>query len=215
MDFHLFFSSLILFLLFLLILISALDCGPPPVLVNGNVATQNGTLFGSKATYICNFKYAFIVDSSMKRTCKSSGKWSNERIECGAFVKRSAYFLNNDHFYPCCFLTNKINFAYNKYSVFDMKEISALSSYKYKLRKIYFISLFFSLTCSSYIILYLCITYITSSGLWVTTCAGKWKCNYSERDCSWSKCRLCLQLQLCICYGQFYRTYLQLIWKLV
>ena len=70
------------------------------MVVNGNVATQNGTSVGSKATYTCNFKYAFTVNSSMKRTCKSSGKWSNERIECGEFVKRSAYFLNNDHFIP-------------------------------------------------------------------------------------------------------------------
>ena len=92
MYFHSF--SLILFLLFLLVLISALDCGPPPVLVNGNVATQNGTLVGSKATYTCNFKYAFIVDSSMKRTCNSSGKWSNERIECGEFGKRSVILMN-------------------------------------------------------------------------------------------------------------------------
>ena len=115
------------------------------MLVNGNITTQNGTLVGSKVTYTCNFQYTFTVYSSMERTCKSSGKWSNDRIECGEFGKRNPYFLFNDHFYPCCLLTNKNNFAYNKYSVFDMEEISALSSYKYKLRKKYFISLFFLL----------------------------------------------------------------------
>ena len=53
------------------------------MLVNGNVATQNGTVVGSKAIYACNYKYAFTVDSSVERTCQSSGEWSTERIECG------------------------------------------------------------------------------------------------------------------------------------
>ena len=70
----------------------ALDCRTAPVLLNGSVATQNGTLVGSKAIYTCNSKFAFTVDSSMERTCKSSGEWSTERIECGEFWKRSVYF---------------------------------------------------------------------------------------------------------------------------
>ena len=68
---------------FLLLHISqALDCGPPPVLANGSVATQNGTVVGSKSTYTCSSKYAFTVNSSIERACQSSGEWSNETMEC-------------------------------------------------------------------------------------------------------------------------------------
>ena len=97
--------SLILFLLFLLVLISifptfpALDCGPPPVLVNGNVATQNGTLVGSSAVYACNYKYAFAVSSSTERTCSSSGNWSTEKIECGGFGKIKCFIPDYVYFH--------------------------------------------------------------------------------------------------------------------
>ena len=70
----------------------ALDCGTAPVLLNGNVTTQSGTLLGSKAIYTCNSKFAFTLDSSMERTCKSSGEWSTEIIECGECGKRSVSF---------------------------------------------------------------------------------------------------------------------------
>ena len=60
-----------------------MGCGPPPVLTDGSVTTQNGTVIGSIATYDCNSKYAFTVDSSKERICKSSGNWSDEIIECG------------------------------------------------------------------------------------------------------------------------------------
>ena len=59
------------------------DCGLPPVLLNGNVTILKGTGVGSKATYYCNSKYTFAVSSSVERTCKSSGNWSDETIECG------------------------------------------------------------------------------------------------------------------------------------
>ena len=65
-----------------------MDCGPPPVLVNGSVTTQNGSEDGSIATYDCNFKHAFTVESSKERICKSSGNWSDEIIECGECGKR-------------------------------------------------------------------------------------------------------------------------------
>ena len=89
--------SYFLFLLLLLISIfptlPAIDCGPAPVLDNGNVTTtQNGTLEGFTVIYFCNSKYAFTVDSSKKRTCKSSGEWSTEIIECGECGKRSVSF---------------------------------------------------------------------------------------------------------------------------
>ena len=61
----------------------ALDCGLAPVLENGNVATQNGTLVGSKVTYTCNSNYVFTLDSSKERTCQPSGDWSDEEIQCG------------------------------------------------------------------------------------------------------------------------------------
>ena len=53
------------------------------MLVDGSVTTQNGTLVGSKATYICNSNYAFTVGSFKERTCNSSGNWSDETIKCG------------------------------------------------------------------------------------------------------------------------------------
>ena len=53
------------------------------MLENGNIATQNGTLVGSKVTYTCNSNYVFALDSSMERTCQPSGEWSDEEIQCG------------------------------------------------------------------------------------------------------------------------------------
>ena len=53
------------------------------MLENGIVATQNGTLVGSKVTYTCNSNYVFALDSSKERTCQSSGDWSDEEIQCG------------------------------------------------------------------------------------------------------------------------------------
>ena len=93
------FTHFVTLYILLLLLISifptlpAIDCGPAPVLDNGNVTTtQNGTLFGSTAIYSCNSKYAFTVNTSKERTCKSSGEWSNEIIECGECGKRSVSF---------------------------------------------------------------------------------------------------------------------------
>ena len=62
------------------------------MLLNGNVATQSGTLVESKAIYACNSKYAFTVDSSMEHTCQLSGKWSDETIECGEGGERNVSF---------------------------------------------------------------------------------------------------------------------------
>ena len=69
-----------------------LDCGTAPIPLNGNVTTQSGTRPGSKAIYTCNSKYAFTVDSSKELTCKSSGEWSYEIIECGECGKRNVSF---------------------------------------------------------------------------------------------------------------------------
>ena len=72
-----------LFLIPIFLTLSEVDCGPAPMLVNGNITTHNGTLVGSKAIYNCNSNYKFTSDSSMERTCESSGDWSDEIIECG------------------------------------------------------------------------------------------------------------------------------------
>ena len=60
-----------------------IDCGVPPLLRNGSVTTENGTVFGSKATYMCNYGYEFSENSNMERICQVSGNWSNEIIQCG------------------------------------------------------------------------------------------------------------------------------------
>ena len=65
------------------------------MLENGNVTTQSATVVRSKVTYSCNSNYTFTIDSSMERTCKSSGSWSDETIECGECEKKKCLFLNN------------------------------------------------------------------------------------------------------------------------
>ena len=69
-----------------------MDCGPAPVPENGNVFTLYGTLKGSEADYTCNSNYTFTEGSSMERICQSSGKWSDETIECGECDERNISF---------------------------------------------------------------------------------------------------------------------------
>ena len=97
------------------------------MLENGNVATQKGTLVGSKVTYSCNSNYTFTIDSSMERTCKSSGSWSDETIECGECGKKKCLVSYNKYYYPCWLLwLIKIKVTYIN-GVVDMEEIVHLS----------------------------------------------------------------------------------------
>ena len=57
------------------------DCGAPPVLLNGDTLLFN-TTYNSIVTYGCNSPYVFSETSSENRTCLPSGHWSEETITC-------------------------------------------------------------------------------------------------------------------------------------
>ena len=54
-------------------LIVTVDCGPPPVFLNGTVSYQN-TTEGSEAHYYCDD--GFTLEGEMTAVCRADGMWS-------------------------------------------------------------------------------------------------------------------------------------------
>ena len=62
---------------------TVVDCGDPPRLTNGRVATLSiNTSFRSVAHYECDSGHYFEVGSTTSRICQENGEWSNEDIHC-------------------------------------------------------------------------------------------------------------------------------------
>lgn len=61
----------------------AVDCGPLPQILNGQVDVKT-TMFGSTATYKCDHGYKLTSgeESSYERTCQSDKTWSGTVPTC-------------------------------------------------------------------------------------------------------------------------------------
>lgn len=57
-----------------------MECGPPELPENGEVATPDGTSYGAKARYSC--KMRFELQGSEFRTCQRNGEWSPKAPFC-------------------------------------------------------------------------------------------------------------------------------------
>ena len=65
-------------------LLSAIDCGPLPVLVNGS-SSGDSTLFPSSVTFYCD--PGFFISGSTKRACRANGTWNGFVTSCsGRFM---------------------------------------------------------------------------------------------------------------------------------
>ena len=53
------------------------DCGPPPVFLNGTVSYQN-TTEGSEAHYRCDD--GFTLEGEMTAVCRADGRWSSTPV---------------------------------------------------------------------------------------------------------------------------------------
>ena len=53
------------------------DCGPPPVFLNGTVSYQN-TTEGSEAHYHCDD--GFTLEGEMTAVCRADGRWSSTPV---------------------------------------------------------------------------------------------------------------------------------------
>ena len=61
---------------------TVVDCGDPPRLESGTLATPANTTYGSTIGYVCNEDYVFSEVSSESHICLASGLWSDEDIKC-------------------------------------------------------------------------------------------------------------------------------------
>ena len=91
---------------------TVIDCGDPPRLESGTLATPANTTYGSTVAYVCNEDYVFSEVSSETHTCLASGLWSDEDIECCESqirynhrynFNRYAYFSSHNLFYSSLF----------------------------------------------------------------------------------------------------------------
>ncbi len=75
----------------ILYLSTVLDCGEPPELENGKVATPHTTTCGSEVTYSCNNGY--LLEGVSSRTCEPNQQWSNGTTRCERMLNCIAVYI--------------------------------------------------------------------------------------------------------------------------
>lgn len=64
---------------------AAVNCGPPPVPINGNVSiTSLQTIFQSIAIYSCDLGYVLVGEN--RRMCEAQGAWSGQTPTCTGMI---------------------------------------------------------------------------------------------------------------------------------
>ena len=61
---------------------SAVDCGPPPDVVNATYTLSDGTAEGSVATYSCIAGFTLVRNRENSLTCSDNGDWEGAMPRC-------------------------------------------------------------------------------------------------------------------------------------
>ena len=74
-------------MIYVLLSLTAVDCGSLTAPANGSVNHTAGTTFKQTATYSCNTGYSLVGDSN--RTCQAIGNWSGSAPTCqGVYIQK-------------------------------------------------------------------------------------------------------------------------------